>query len=183
LIDSREPQLLAGIVSDFRVINGQRGKIGLFKLDDTSGQIDATVDDATMQANRNLFKEDELIIVMGVIQADRFSGGSPRLKINQVWDLPTARCRFGKYLKIDVNDKTPDISRLLREFPPVKVQTEQGDLQRGMSVRMSVARISDFGVVHAEVQLGEDAKFYPSDAALASWMAQSGISKTHIVYE
>ena len=183
LIDSREPQLLAGIVSDFRVINGQRGKIGLFKLDDTSGQIETTVDDATMQANRNLFKEDELIIVMGVIQADRFSGGSPRLKISQVWDLPTARCRFGKHLKVDIGDKTPDISRLLREFPPMKVQTEQGDLQRGMAVRMSVARTADLGVVNAEIQLGDDAKFYPSDAALASWMAQSGISKTHIVYE
>ena len=33
LLDSREPQVLAGIISDFRVINGQRGKLGLFKLD------------------------------------------------------------------------------------------------------------------------------------------------------
>ena len=183
LIDSREPQLLAGIVSDFRVINGQRGKIGLFKLDDTSGQIETTVDDVMMQANRNLFKEDELIIVMGVIQADRFSGGSPRLKISQVWDLPTARCRFGKHLKVDIGDKTPDISRLLREFPPIKVQTEQGDLQRGMSVRMTVTRAADLGGVNAEIQLGDDAKFYPSDAALASWMAQTGVAKSLIVYE
>ncbi len=183
LIDSREPQLLAGIVSDFRVINGQRGKIGLFKLDDTSGQIETTVDDVMMQANRNLFKEDELIIVMGVIQADRFSGGSPRLKISQVWDLPTARCRFGKHLKVDIGDKTPDISRLLREFPPMKVQTEQGDLQRGMSVRMIVTRVADLGAVNAEIQLGDDAKFYPSDAALASWMAQIGVAKSLIVYE
>ena len=183
LIDSREPQLLAGIVSDFRVINGQRGKIGLFKLDDTSGQIETTVDDVMMQANRNLFKEDELIIVMGVIQADRFSGGSPRLKISQVWDLPTARCRFGKHLKVDIGDKTPDISRLLREFPPMKVQTERGDLQRGMSVRMIVTRAADLGAVNAEIQLGDDAKFYPSDAALASWMAQTGVAKSLIVYE
>jgi DNA polymerase III subunit alpha len=29
LVDSREPQLLAGIVSDFRVINGQRGKLAV----------------------------------------------------------------------------------------------------------------------------------------------------------
>ncbi len=183
LIDSREPQLLAGIVSDFRMINGQRGKIGLFKLDDTSGQIETTVDDVMMQANRNLFKEDELIIVMGVIQADRFSGGSPRLKISQVWDLPTARCRFGKHLKVDIGDQTPDISRLLREFPPMKVQTEQGDLQRGMSVRMIVTRAADLGAVNAEIQLGDDAKFYPSDAALASWMVQTGVAKSLIVYE
>jgi DNA polymerase-3 subunit alpha len=84
---------------------------------------------------------------------------------------------------VDIGDKTPDISRLMREFPPIKVQTEQGDLQRGMSVRMSMTRIAMLGVVNAEIQLGEDAKFYPSDAALASWMAQSGISKTHIVYD
>ncbi len=183
LIDSREPQLLAGIISDFRVINGQRGKLGLFKLDDTSGQIDATVDDALMQANRNLFKEDELVIVMGVIQADRFSGGSPRLKVNQVWDLATARCRFGKYLMVDVQDKTPDISRLLREFPPQKIQTEQGELLRGMHVRLALQRGADIGTVSAQLQLGDEGKFYPSDAALASWMAQTGTSKAYIIYE
>jgi DNA polymerase III subunit alpha len=29
LIDSREPQVLAGIVSDLRIINGQRGKVAI----------------------------------------------------------------------------------------------------------------------------------------------------------
>ena len=36
LVDSREPQLLAGIVGDLRVINGQRGRVFIFKLDDGS---------------------------------------------------------------------------------------------------------------------------------------------------
>ena len=73
--DSREPQLLAGIVTDFRVINGQRGKLGLFKLDDKSGVIEARADEALINANRNLLKDDELVIVMGKLQPDRFSGG------------------------------------------------------------------------------------------------------------
>ena len=64
LIDTREPQLLAGIVSDFRVINGQRGKLALFKLDDKSATIEATADEAVINANRHLLKDDELIIVM-----------------------------------------------------------------------------------------------------------------------
>ena len=46
LMDTREPQLLAGIVTDFRVINGQRGKLALFKLDDKSGVIEARADEA-----------------------------------------------------------------------------------------------------------------------------------------
>jgi len=178
LIDSREPQLLAGIVSDFRVINGQRGKLALFKLDDKSATIDARADEALINANRNLLKEDELIIVMGKLQPDRFSGGL-QLTVNQVWDLATARCRFGKYLKVAVNGKAPDIQRLVRDFPARREMTEQGELVRGLPVRLTVRR----DAATAELQLGEDAKFFPSDAALASWMAQADQGLAQIVYE
>ena len=43
LIDSREPQILAGIVGDLRVINGQRGRVAIFKLDDKSEAIESVV--------------------------------------------------------------------------------------------------------------------------------------------
>ncbi|MDB5875551.1 MAG: dnaE1 [Ramlibacter sp.] len=178
LIDSREPQLLAGIVSDFRVINGQRGKLALFKLDDKSGTIEATADEAVINAHRNLLKDDELIIVMARLQPDRFSGGF-RLNVNQVWDLATARCRFGKFLRVAVNGKAPDIRRLVRDFPPRREMSEQGELVRGLNVRLALRR--DEAV--AELQLGEEAKFFPSDAALASWMAQADQGLAQIVYE
>jgi len=35
----------------------------------------------------------------------------------------------------------------------------------------------------AELQLGEQARFYPTDAALASWMAQAHQGLAQIVYE
>ena len=178
LIDTREPQLLAGIVNDFRVINGQRGKLALFKLDDKSAMIEATADEAVINANRHLLKDDELIIVMAKMQPDRFSGGF-RLSISQVWDLATARCRFGKFLRVAVNGKAPDIKRLVREFPPKREISEQGELVRGLGVRLSVKREAAV----AELQLGEEAKFFPSDAALASWMAQADQGSAQIVYE
>jgi DNA polymerase III subunit alpha len=178
LIDTREPQLLAGIISDFRVINGQRGKLALFKLDDKSGVIEATADEAVINANRNLLKDDELVIVQARMQPDRFSGGF-RLNVNQVWDLATARCRFGKFLRVAVNGKAPDIKRLVREFPPKREQTEQGELVRGLPVRLAVSR----DAATAELQLGDEAKFFPSDAALASWMAQADGGQAQIVYE
>ena len=37
LMDSRDAQLLTGIVSDMKTINGQRGRLAIFKLDDKSG--------------------------------------------------------------------------------------------------------------------------------------------------
>ncbi|HEY9452527.1 MAG TPA: DNA polymerase III subunit alpha, partial [Bradyrhizobium sp.] len=178
LIDTREPQLLAGIVSDFRVINAQRGKLALFKLDDKSATIEATADEAVINANRHLLKDDELVIVMARLQPDRFSGGF-RLNVNQVWDLATARCRFGKFLRVAVNGAAPDIQRLVRDFPPRRELSDQGELVRGLNVRLAVRRD---GAV-AELQLGEAAKFFPSDAALASWMAQADQGAAQIVYD
>jgi DNA polymerase-3 subunit alpha len=182
LIDTREPQLLAGIIGDFRVINGQRGRLGLFKLDDKSAVLDARVDEALMNANKHLFKDDELVIVMAKVMPDRFSGGL-QLNVNQIWSLEAARCRFGKYLRVAVNGRAPDVQRLVAEHPPKKEVTEQGELLRGLGVRLSLRREGAGIAAAAELQLGDDAKFYPSDAALAGWMAQADQGRAVIVYE
>jgi DNA polymerase-3 subunit alpha len=131
-----------------------------------------------LNANRHLLKDDELVIVMARMQPDRFSGGY-RLSVQQVWDLASARCRFGKYLRVAVNGRVPDIARLLREFPAQKVESEQGVLLRGLPVRLALRREE----AAAELQLGDDAKFFPSDAALASWTAQADGGQAQIVYE
>ncbi len=178
LMDSREPQLLAGIVSDMKTINGQRGRLAIFKLDDKSGMIEATADDATMNTYRNILREDELVVVMGKVQNDRFSGGL-RLSINQVWDLNQARCRFGKYLRVAVNGTVPDIARIVREHPARVEASEQGNLVRGLGVRLQVLREG----ANAEIELGDNVKFFPTDAALASWMAQAHQGQSQIIYE
>ena len=182
LIDSREPQLLAGIVSDLRIINGQRGKLAIFKLDDKSAVMEATADEAMISANRHLLKDDELVIVMAKMQADRFSGGY-RLSIQQVWDLPSARCRFGKFLRVAVNGRAPEVAKLVKAFPPQREMTEQGELLRGLPVRLKLERKANNLAASAELSLGEQAKFFPSDAALSSWIAQADQGKAEIVYE
>jgi len=178
LIDSREQQVIAGIVSDFRVINGQRGRLAIFKLDDKSGTIEATADEALCNNNRQVLKDDELVIVSGRLQPGR-GGFEARFQVMQVWDLATARCRFGKFLRVAVNGKAPDIARLVKDFPPRTEQSEHGELLQGLGVRLSMAR----GGAQVELQLGERAKFFPTDAALASWMAQAEAGKAAVVYE
>jgi DNA polymerase-3 subunit alpha len=178
LMDSRDAQLLTGIVSDMRVINGQRGRLAIFKLDDKSGMIEATADEATMNTYRNILREDELVVVMGKVQNDRFSGGL-RLSITQAWDLNQARCRFGKYLRVAVNGTVPDIARIVREHPARVEASEQGNLVRGLGVRLQVLREG----ANAEIELGDNVKFFPTDAALASWMAQAHQGQAQIIYE
>ena len=185
LIDIREPQLLAGIITDFRVINGQRGKLALFKLDDKSGVIEARADEALINAHKNLLKDDELVIVMGQLKPDRFSGGM-QLTVTQIWDLEQARCRFGKFLRLVVSTQpgqAPDIARMARDYPPLREVTEQGELLRGLGVRLSVTCQGEGARATAELQLGDRAKFYPSNAALAGWRVQAGAGKSDIVYE
>ncbi len=186
LMDSRDSRILAAIVTDLRVINGNRGKVVIFKLDDKTDTLEATVDEATYNANRNVLKDDELVIVQGTLQgaSERFGR---RFKVTQVWDLEAARCKFGKYLQVNVNGVAPDVARLVKDFPPRREMTEQGELQRSLPVRLSLKRHADFDSVPfdvtGELALGEQARFFPTNAALASWMAQADAGAARIVYE
>ena len=164
LSDSREPQLLAGIVGDPRWVNGQRGRVLIFKLDDKSDTIEAVASEDVLEGCRELMAEDALVIVQGKVQPDRFSGGL-RLNVSQVWDLATARCRFGRYLRVAVNGRVPPVLELLRDFPPRVQQTEQGELRLGLGVHLLLQRER----VQAELDLGDDGRFYPSDDALERW--------------
>ena len=180
--ESREPQLLAGIIGDLRVINGQRGRLALFKLDDKSAALDARVEEALLQQHRQVLKDDELVIVMAKAMPDRFSGGI-QLSVTQIWDLPAARCRFGKFLRVAAGSQPPDVARLLAEFPPRRESTEHGDLLLGLPVRLLVERRGKEVGALAQLELGEQARFFPSDAALASWMAQADEGRAVVVYE
>jgi DNA polymerase-3 subunit alpha len=178
LVDSREPQLVAGIVCDLRMVSNARGRVALFKLDDMSEPIEAVVNEEALNACRDLLKDDELVIVQGRAQNDRFSGGM-RLTVHQVWDLASARCRFGKYLRVEVNGQVPPVAEVLRDFPSRRVQTEQGDLARGLTVRLKLMRER----ASAELDLGEAARFYPSDAALERWRAGAHQGRATVVYD
>ncbi|MEO6030278.1 MAG: DNA polymerase III subunit alpha, partial [Burkholderiaceae bacterium] len=178
LIDSREPQLLAGIVGDLRVVNGHRGRVAIFKLDDKTEAIEAVAHEDLLNANRDLLKDDELVIVQGKVQPDRFSGGL-RLNVTQVWNLAAARCRFGKYLRVEVNGSVPPVAEVLRDFPSRRLPTEHGELEQGLKVRLQLLRDSASGAL----DLGDAARFYPSDAALDRWRACAHQGRAVVVYE
>ncbi len=178
LADSREPQLVAGIVSELRVINGQRGRVAIFRLDDGTESIEAVANEELLDANRELLKEDELVIVSGKVQPDRFAGGL-RLNANQLWDLPAARARFGRYLAVDVNGGVPPVADVVRLWPARQVETEHGDLSQGLAVRLKLHRRA----CTAELDLGDDGRFWPSDEALARWKSIAEGGRAAIVYE
>jgi DNA polymerase-3 subunit alpha len=178
LVDSREPQLLAGIVTDPRTVTGQRGRVVIFRIDDGSEAVEAVASEDIFEDRRELAQEDQLIVVQGKLQPDRFSGGL-RLNVNQVWDLPAARARFGRYMAVEVNGGLPPVADVLRLWPARRVESEHGEAVHGLAVRLRLHR----GDVTAELDLGDDARFWPSDEALGRWRSIAHRGVATIVYE
>jgi DNA polymerase-3 subunit alpha len=70
------------------------------------------------------------------------------------------------------------VAELLGEFPPRRVATDQGDLTLGLPVRLLLQRAT----AQAELDLGDEARFYPTDAALTRWR-QGSHDQAAVVYE
>ena len=93
---------VAGVVTGVRITQGRRGRMAVVQLDDGTGRVEATVFNELFEANRALLKEDTLLIVEGRAQNDEFTGGI-RISADQVLDLPAARQRFARAVKLVCN--------------------------------------------------------------------------------
>jgi len=179
LADTREPQLAAGIVTELRIVNGQRGRVALFKLDDGSAAVEAVIGESLLEQVRDWLRDDEAVVVQARVQPDRYGGGQ-RLAVQQIWDVAAARCRHARHLSVVVDDETPPVAEILKEYPPrrVRVGEDGEELLQGLPLRLRLRR----GQAVAEIDLGPAARFYPSDAALARW-ARCSRGGAQLVYE
>jgi preprotein translocase SecE subunit len=109
----------------------------------------------------------ELLILTGKVQPDRFSGGL-RFNVQQISDLAEARCRHARFLRVVVGRTLPPLDAVLAAHPPKQEDTEFGEtLTRGVPVRLRIVREQAVG----DIDLGERSRFWPSDEALAQWAA------------
>ena len=182
LIDSRDPQLLAGIVSDLRIINGQRGRVAIFKVDDKSEPIEAVANEAMIEAHKDLLRDDELVIVQGRVKPDRFSGGL-RLDVATLWSLPAARARFGRQFNLVLRGgqvgALARIDELLKTYPARTEATDEGETRVGLGVRVKVECDGAVG----ELDLGDQGRFWPADEALQAWRALAAEGQARIAYD
>ena len=95
LAPTREPRLLAGVISGLRTQMTQRGKMMIVTLDDGSASVEVTVYNEVYEAAKSLLREDEFLAVQGKVTEDRFSGGL-RVTAEKVMDIASARIQFGK---------------------------------------------------------------------------------------
>ncbi|MEW6760685.1 MAG: DNA polymerase III subunit alpha [Pseudomonadota bacterium] len=147
---SRDPRMLCGVITGVRTQMTQRGKILIVSLDDKTGVVEVTIYSELMEQNKNIFKEDEFLLVVGKVSEDRFNGGL-RITAEKAFDIAAARIQYGFKLEMDVScDLNP--AKLAEVLQPHR-------LADGMPVSL---RIKPQGV-EATLQLGDDWRVAPSD--------------------
>ena len=78
-----------------------------------------------------------------------------------------------------VNGGRPPVAEVLKTWPARRVDTEHGELTQGLAVRLRLERPR----ASAEIDLGDDGRFWPCEEAIARWRAVAHRGQAEVVYE
>ncbi len=99
---AQTPVWMAGVIAAQRTQMTRRGKMLFVTLDDGTARVDIAVYRELHEAARRQLRDDELLVVLGKVQKDDYSGGH-RVTAERLLDLPAARQEFGRRLLIRLN--------------------------------------------------------------------------------
>jgi DNA polymerase-3 subunit alpha len=114
---TRDPQLIAGIVTAIRTVMGRRGKMAILNLDDGSAQVEVVVFGELFDQYRQVLVEDSLMIIHGSVRNDDFSGGL-RITAEKIYTLAQARVQYARFIRIVLNQPEVDIEAVLNAAQP-----------------------------------------------------------------
>jgi DNA polymerase III subunit alpha len=166
---SREPRMLCGVITGVRTQMTQRGKILIVSLDDKSAIVEVTVYNEVFEANKNIFKEDEFLAVVGKVSEDRFTGGL-RITAEKVFDIVAARIQYGRQLGWFLPASVP-AAKIAEVLQPHRAQS-------GLPVAM---RLKPQGV-DCTLQFGEEWRVAPSDALQTALEQVLGAKEVAVEY-
>ena len=96
------PVYIAGIIAAVRILQTRRGRMCFVTLDDAEAQVEVAIFGELFEAERERLKEDNLLIVLGKVANDDYTGGL-RVGAEQLFDLTAARNRFAKRIELRCN--------------------------------------------------------------------------------
>lgn len=163
---------MAGIVAQARTQVTRRGKMLVVTLDDGTAQIEITVFSELYDRNRDKLKEDALLVALGKVQRDDFSGGV-RVSAEEVFDLASLRERHAARLRIAMNGQA-DAKRLMDMLGPYRVKGGNGSC--------SVTVHYENEVAGCDIVLGEAWRVRPDERLLASLSAWLQPQNVRVIY-
>ncbi len=203
LQEGREKRV-AGVISSMRTQLTQRGKMLIVMLDDGTAQCEVTVFNELYEANRELFKEDELLVVMGNARYDSFTGGI-RFNAETVLDLARARSSFARALRISVSGQvqllrlhellqshrvSSDLSAPSNKMQPALSNEIQPPVSRAYGAPKkdhsdaSLPVLIDYSnqAIRSEFTLGDKWRVKPADELLLGLQAEDWATAVEVVY-
>ncbi len=182
---SREPQTVAGIVAACRTTMTRRGKMLIVTLDDASAQLEVTLYSQLSDQHRTRLKEDELVILTGVVKNDDFSGGM-RMAADSVLDLAMARGRYARGLRLSMNGASDAVRlrHLLSAYRANQATTADAMAAADPGCRITISYCTSHASPGArcEIDLGEGWRVIADDGlvgGLGEWLAPENV---HFVY-
>ncbi|NIA57566.1 DNA polymerase III subunit alpha [Massilia sp. TW-1] len=166
---SRDPRMLCGVITGVRTQLTQRGKILIVSLDDKSGVVEVTIYNELFEQHKNVFREDEFLLVVGKVSEDRFNGGL-RITAEKVFDIATARIQYGHKLEMDVACTIPP-AKLAEILQPYRHE-------HGLPVSL---RVTPQGIP-CILQLGDAWRVAPSDELKYALELQLGAKDVAVEY-
>ncbi|WP_179196294.1 DNA polymerase III subunit alpha [Caballeronia sordidicola] len=205
LKEGRE-KLVAGVITTMRTQMTQRGKMLIVNLDDGTGQCEVTVFNEQFEANKALYKEDELLVVQGQARNDAFTGGI-RFTVEAAMDLERARSKYAQSVKVEMNGNA-DALRLKKVLEAHSAPPEQaaapaavqpssrggfrgGDRDgggRGQRVPVPIPNGLNVSILYrsehaeGEVRLGDEWRVKPTDDLITALRGEFAGSSIEIVY-
>jgi len=201
-------KLVAGVIVSLRTQMTQRGKMLIALLDDGTGQCEVTVFNEQFEAHKQLFKEDELLVVQGQARNDAFTGGI-RFTVDTPMDLGRARTRYAQAVKVQMNGNAnahalrsvleahrakPEDAAVAAPAPAARgggrggFNSGNGDSGRGqrtsapMPNGLAVQIVYRSDNAEGEVRLGDAWRVQPTDELLAALRTEFSGSAIEIVY-
>ncbi len=165
--------VVAGLILDLRTIKTQRGPMAVLKLDDGSGQIEATVYNDVFTEHRDLLQKDRIVLLEGRLQPDDFNGGLA-LRTKTVRSLEEARKAKVSQLRLRVHSHRVD----------ERFNTQLANTLRtavGGQCPVVMEYVQPMGSV--AVRLGGAWQVHPSDALLDELRIAVGHDAADWIYE
>jgi DNA polymerase-3 subunit alpha len=97
----KQTTIIAGLVADIRTQSTERGKRAFVQLDDQSAYYDVLIFPDVFEKAVDFIQKDQVLILVGKLNKDKRTNVI-RFRVEQVYDLATARQRFAKQLILTV---------------------------------------------------------------------------------
>ncbi|CAN5420777.1 DNA polymerase III subunit alpha [soil metagenome] len=167
---SRDPQTIAGVITNVRVVNGRRGRMAIVTIDDASAAFEVVVFGELFEARRAVLVSDAVIIVVGTARDDAFTGGL-KFTADDLWTFAEARARFVRHVRVVLD--------VAQSPEPAALWASSGDPhQPGLRIELEIRNGSWRGIL----QLPEDRRIPADDALLRAAIGCARAARYELVY-